>query len=113
MSRPKWADKPTKDNKKHEENWAKARGGRAQPSSGRFWHAKMDVKDEELLTDNKQTERLSFSIRVADWKALQAAAAKEGLAPCLQITFLQMHWKPINLVVLPADMVTRQNLTRT
>jgi len=113
MSRPKWADKPTKDNKKHEENWAKARGGRAQPSSGRFWHAKMDVKDEELLTDNKQTERLSFSIRVADWKALQAAAAKEGLAPCLQITFLQTHGSPINLVVLPADMVTRQNLTRT
>jgi hypothetical protein len=73
----------------------------------------MDVKDEELLTDNKQTERLSFSIRVADWKALQAAAAKEGLAPCLQITFLQTRGKPINLVVLPADMVTRQNLTRT
>ena len=113
MSRPKWADKPAKDNKKHEAKWAKARGGRAQPSSGRFWHAKMDVKDDELLTDNKETERLSYSIRVADWKVLQMAAAKEGLAPCLQITFIQTEGSPIHLVVLPADMVTRKNLARS
>lgn len=112
-SRPKWADKPTKDNKKHEATWAKARAGRAQPSSGRFWHAKFDVKDEELLTDNKETERLSYSIRVADWELLQRAASKEGLAPCLQITFHRTQGNPIHLVVLPADMITTKNLART
>jgi hypothetical protein len=110
MSRPKWADKPTKDNKRHEQAWAKARVGRAQPSSGRFWHAKFDVKDDELLTDNKETERLSFSIRVADWKLLQRAASKEGLAPCIQITFHTGQGSPIDLVVLPAEMIHRQNL---
>lgn len=113
MSRPKWADKPRKDNRLHEAKWAKARAGRAQPSSGRFWHAKMDVKDDELLSDNKQTERLSYSIRVADWKLLARAAAKEGLAPCLQITFIQETGSPIDLVVLPAEMIHRQNLAIT
>jgi hypothetical protein len=113
MSIPKWADKPAKDNKKHEAAWAKARAGRAQPSSGRFWHAKMDVKDDELLTDNKETERLSFSIRVADWKLLQRAASREGLAPCLQITFIQTEGSPIDLVVLPAAMIHRKNLAIT
>jgi hypothetical protein len=110
MSQPRWHDKPAKDNKKHEQAWAKARGGRAQPSSGRFWHAKFDVKDDELLTDNKQTEKLSFTIRVADWKLLQKAASKEGLAPCIQITFLAEQGSPIDLVVLPADLITRKNL---
>lgn len=112
-SRPKWADKPTKDNKKHEQAWAKKRGGTTQPSSGRFWHAKFDVKDDELLTDNKETERLSYSIRVADWKLLQRAASKEGLAPCIQITFHTGQGLPIDLVVLPAEMVHRQNLAIT
>lgn len=109
-SKPRWADKPTKDNKKHEAAWAKARAGKPQPSSGRFWHAKMDVKDEELLTDNKQTERLSYTIRVADWQILQRAASREGLAPCIQITFLTGQGSPIDLVVLPAEMITRKNL---
>ena len=109
MSRPRWADKPAKDNKRHEQAWAKARAGRAQPSSGRFWHAKFDVKDAELLTDNKQTEKLSYSIRVADWKLLQRAASKEGLAPCLQITFIQAQGSPIDLVVISADMIHRKN----
>lgn len=113
MSTPKWADKPAKDNKKHEAAWAKARAGKAQPSSGRFWHAKFDVKDDELLTDNKQTERLSYSIRVADWQQLQRAASREGLAPCIQITFLTGQGSPIDLVVLPAAMIHRQNLAIT
>lgn len=104
-TRPKWADKPTKDNKKHEQAWAKARGGRAQPSSGRFWHAKFDVRDSVLLTDNKQTERASFSIRVADWRLLQRAASREGLSPCLQITFLTEQGS-IDLAVISADMIT-------
>lgn len=112
-TRPKWADKPTKNNKRHEEAWARAREGRAQPNSGRFWHAKLDVKDDELLTDNKQTERLSYSIRVADWQQIQMAAAKEGLVPCLQITFLRDGKPPLDLVVLPADIVTRKNLARS
>jgi hypothetical protein len=104
---PKWADKPNKDNKKHEQDWAKARGGRAQPNSGRFWHAKMDVKDGELLTDNKQTEKGSYTIKLQDWLLLQRTAASEGLAPCLQITFLRSDGSPVNLVVLLADMVTK------
>jgi len=108
MSAPKWADKPAKDNKKHEKAWAKSRQGRTQASSGRFWHAKMDVKDDELLTDNKQTERLSYTIKLAEWKALTREASREGLAPCLQITFVQQDGQPINLVVLPADLVTRR-----
>jgi len=106
MKTPKWADKPAKDNKQHEKAWARARGGRAQPSSGRFWHAKMDVKDEELLTDNKQTERHSYSIKVAEWRALTRAAQREGLQPCLQITFIQSDGSPINLVILPAAVIT-------
>jgi hypothetical protein len=110
MSAPKWHDKPKKDNKKHEQTWAKARGGKAQPSSGRFWHAKLDVKDEELLTDNKQTERLSYSIRVADWRMLQRAAAREGLSPCLQITFLQESGPAIHLAVISAELITRNTM---
>lgn len=110
MSTPKWADKPAKDNKKHEKAWARQRQGRAQPSSGRFWHAKMDVKDDELLTDNKQTERASFSIKIQDWLALRRAASREGLAPCLQITFIRSDGSPVNLVVLEADMVTKAHL---
>lgn len=112
MSTPRWANKPTKDNKKHEKEWAKARAGRAQPSSGRFWHAKMDVKDDELLTDNKETERLSFSIKLADWKLLQRAAQREGLQPCFQITFIQSDGGKINLVVLPAEMIVRKKSGR-
>lgn len=112
MSTPKWADKPAKDNKKHEKAWAKARAGRAQPSSGRFWHAKFDVKDDELLTDNKQTERMSYTIKLADWKVLQRAASREGLAPCLQITFITEQG-PVDMVVLPADMIVRQNLVQS
>lgn len=110
MSRPKWADKPAKDAKAHEKSWAKARGGKPQPNSGRFWHAKMDVKDEELLTDNKQTERLSYTIRLQDWKELMRQASQEGLAPCLQITFVRAMGPPVNLVVLPADIITTPNL---
>jgi len=106
MSVPKWADKPAKDNKKHEQAWAKARGGRPQPSSGRFWHSKFDVKDAELLTDNKQTERKSFSIKLADWNLLQRAASREGLSPCLQITFITDHG-PVDLAVISADMITK------
>jgi hypothetical protein len=109
MSQPRWHDKPTKDNKKHEQAWAKARGGRPQPSSGRFWHAKFDVKDSELLTDNKQTERRSFTIRVADWRLLQRAASREGLSPCLQITFLTEQGS-IDLAVISADMITNTDL---
>lgn len=109
MSTPKWAEKPAKDNKKHEQAWARQRQGRAQPSSGRFWHAKFDVKDDELLTDNKQTERLSYTVKLADWKALTRAANREGLEPCLQITFLQESGDPVHLVVLPAEMVARRN----
>jgi hypothetical protein len=109
MTIPKWSEKPEKDNKKHEKAWAKARGGRAQPSSGRFWHAKMDVKDDELLTDNKQTSRLSYTIKLSDWRQLQRAASREGLAPCLQITFITEQG-PVDMVVLSADMITRQNL---
>jgi len=112
MSIPKWANKPTKDNKKHEQAWAKARGGNPQPNSGRFWHAKFDVKDDELLTDNKQTERGSFSIRVAEWRLLQRAASREGLAPCLQITFITEQG-PVDMVVLPAAMIHRKNLAIT
>jgi hypothetical protein len=108
MSVPKWADKPAKDNKAHEKAWAKARQGHTQASSGRFWHAKLDVKDDELLTDNKQTERLSYTIKLAAWKELLRAASREGLEPCLQITFVQQEGPPINLVVLPADLVTRR-----
>jgi hypothetical protein len=110
MSIPKWAEKPIKDNKKHEKAWAKKRGGKAQPSSGRFWHAKFDVKDDELLTDNKQTERKSFTIKVAEWRVLERAASAEGLMPCLQITFITERG-PVDVVVLPANMVTSsQNL---
>jgi hypothetical protein len=105
MSVPVWSEKPKKDNRRHEQKWAKARGGKPQPNSGRFWHAKFDVKDSELLTDNKQTERGSFSIRVADWRILQKAASREGLAPCLQVTFLTERGS-IDLAVISADMIT-------
>src|SRR5262245_28195479 len=89
------------DNRKDERDWARRRNGVTQPNSGRMWHRKADVRDAELLTDTKQTERGSFTITVANWRKLEREAIRERRVPCIKISFLDSG-RDLELIVLPA-----------
>lgn len=110
MNLPKWVGRRELDNEKDEKDWANRRGGRVQLSSGRFWFAKRDVKDDSFLTDCKETQRGSFTIQRAEWEALTRHAHKEHLIPCYKIKFVSGNAKPIEVIVLPAGVLDVSDL---
>jgi hypothetical protein len=100
---PKWLGKSELDNVKDERNWATRRGGRTQTNSGRQWYAKGDTKDEILLSDTKETQRKSYTIRREDWQQLTRWALDNHRVPCLKIRFVGGDKSEI--VVIPADFL--------
>jgi hypothetical protein len=101
---PPWAKRKKLNNKKDEQDWAQRTGGVAQPSSGRLWHRKADTRNDEFLTDCKETERGSYTITVKDWRQLLAWANKERRSPMLKIKFVTDQGI-LELVVVPAALM--------
>jgi hypothetical protein len=102
---PPWAKRLLKrlDNKKDEQDWATRTGGTTQPNSGRNWHRKLDVRNDEFLVDCKETERASYTITVGQWEDLKRQANTERRSPMLKISFLQGNGKKVELVVVAAE----------
>jgi len=105
---PPWANRPRLNNKLDEKNWAQRTGGQIQPNSGRRWDRKGDTRNEEFLTDCKETQRGSYTLTVKAWKQLEKQARVERRSPMLKIKFLTQQG-PLEVVVIPAEFANDVN----
>ena len=74
-------NKSVKQEKRSAENY----NGSRNVMSGAGWVRKNDVRTEDLLIENKFTEKQSYSLKLADLIKLTRVAVKEDRIPVMQI----------------------------
>lgn len=73
----KWQKKEKKDAKDFE--------GRRVKGSGNWWSQPGDVKTKFFVIQSKQTDKKSYSIKLADWLKLCEEASFEGKLPVFSV----------------------------
>jgi hypothetical protein len=96
-----WEQAKERRYQRQERRTASKPGAKAQVNSGRHWFSKRDVLEStplgHVLTDNKDTEGQSFTIKKLDWLALKKDAIKTppGCHPSLQIDIQDVRLRVI------------------
>lgn len=95
MGLPPWfSDKgdrqrQNKRSKKQEKDRAAEIGGRPTAGSGSSWRSPGDVSTADVLEELKYTDAASFSLKVADIRAIERKATLQGKEPHLLVEFMQ------------------------
>ena len=86
-----------------ERRTARIMGGRKTPNSG----AGDEKGDGRAMgrwrSENKETEKLSISIKADVWEKLHAAAVTDGERPVLFLKLMNRSGRPIRLAVIAED----------
>lgn len=81
-----------------EKSDAKDFGARRQKGSGNQWKNPGDMKDEDFLTESKQTDKQSYSLNYWTWKKIADEALFSFRIPKMSIQIRDQH-----LVVMDKD----------
>lgn len=77
---------------RQESRLAKTFKGERQPRSGAGWSRKHDVRNQELLIEAKQTEHLSYQLKLHTLRHLAHTADRESRVPVLAVEIAGHHY---------------------
>ena len=71
---------------REERRLARRRGGTRNSGSGSGWRRRNDVREKDILWEQKTTGNRQYTIKEDDWEQLRKHALMEGRIPKLHIT---------------------------
>lgn len=97
---------PNDNWKKQEKRNAQKGGGRRTMRSGGIWFDPGDVKLDDFLEEDKETENKSYSLKAETWRKIYKQALLNNRMPCMSIQFTNErlpNGEPIEVVVVSRD----------
>lgn len=85
-------DRNLRRSRNQERRDAKDYGGRVTPGSGNGAFRKGDVRTDDLLIENKRTDKDSLSVKGAWLDKIRMEAQSEGRVPVIGIDINGRHW---------------------